>query len=354
MKTINKLILIIIFTFSLIFLSCSDSVKQNFSEDSKPVEKEIVRGPQKENEWSIMLSEIEEIVDPNNISWPRIVNINDKEIVIYDRPKRITTVSLGHDEILFGISNNDQIVGTTSFAQEEGSNIKNKAKGLPTVSNDPESIIVLDPDIVFADPFASMDLIDALEDFGIKVIQTKLNNSVEGRKKDILLMSYMTGNLSEAVKLINLVDRNVEILENFATENKESTKKVMTLSWWDAYWTSGKGSTEDSIISLTGAINLSALYGIESNATIDKELLIAMNPEIILITQSIDWGGRDFYNQLFNDDSLSNIDAIKNNEVYMVNPNWWSTLSYWNIKGSEELAKILWDLEEITYFEDYK
>ena len=170
MKTINKLILIIIFTFSLIFLSCSDSVKQNFSEDSKPVEKEIVRGPQKENEWSIMLSEIEEIVDPNNISWPRIVNINDKEIVIYDRPKRITTVSLGHDEILFGISNNDQIVGTTSFAQEEGSNIQDKAKGLPTVSNDPESIIVLDPDIVFADPFTSMELIDALEDFGIKVI----------------------------------------------------------------------------------------------------------------------------------------------------------------------------------------
>ena len=354
MKKINKLILITIFTFSSIFLSCSDSVNQNFSENPKPVEKETVRGPQKENEWSIMLSEIEEIVDPNNISWPRIVNINNKEIIIYDRPKKITTVSLGHDEILFGISNEEQIVGTTSFAQEEGSNIKDKAKGLPTVTNDPESIIVLDPDIVFADPFTSMELIDALEDFGIKVIQTKLNNSIEGRKKDILLMSYMTGNLSEATKLVNLVERNVEILENVAKENKESTKKVITLSWWDAYWTSGKGSTEDSIISLAGAINLSTLNGIESNATIDKELLIAMNPEIILITQSVDWGGNDFYNQLFNDDSLINIDAIKNNQVYMVNPNWWSTLSYWNTKGSEELAKILWDLQEIPYFGDYK
>ena len=354
MKKINKLMLITLLSFFLIFVSCSTPVKENFSENPKPLEKEATEGQHKKNDLAIMLSEIEEIVDPNNILWPRVVKINDKEIVFNDKPKRITTFSLGHDEILFGISNKDQIVATTSFAQEEGSNIKDKAKGMPTVSNDPESIIVLDPDIVFADPFASMDLIDALEDFGIKVIQTKLNNSVEGRKKDILLMSYMTGNLSEAVKLINLVDRNVEILKNFAKENKESTKKVMTLSWWDAYWTSGKGSTEDSIISLTGAINLSALYGIESNATIDKELLIAMNPEIILITQSIDWGGRDFYNQLFNDDSLSNIDAIKNNEVYMVNPNWWSTLSYWNIKGSEELAKILWDLEEIPYFEDYK
>jgi iron complex transport system substrate-binding protein len=354
MKTINKLMLIPFLSIFLIFVSCSSLVEENFSEKPKPIENENTKGQQKENELSIMLSEIEEIIDPNNISWPRIVKINDLEIVIYDRPKRITTVSLGHDEILFGISNNDQIVGTTSFAQEEGSNIKNKAKGLPTVSNDPESIIVLDPDIVFADPFTSMELIDALEDFGIKVIQTNLNNSIEGRKKDILLMSYMTGNLSEAAKLINLVERNVEILENFAKENKELPKKVMTLSWWDAYWTSGKGSTEDSIISLAGAINLSALNGIESNSTIDKELLIAMNPEIILITQSVDWGGNDFYNQLFNDNSLTNIDAIKNNEVYMVNPNWWSTLSYWNTKGSEELAKILWDLQEIPYFKDYK
>ncbi len=354
MKTLNKLILIIIFSFSLIFFSCSNSVKQNFSEDQKPAQKETTKAPQKQNEWSIMLSEIEEIVDPNNISWPRIVNINDKEIVIYDRPKRIATVSLGHDEILFGISNDDQIVGTTSFAQEEGSNIKDKVKGLPKVTNDPESIIVLDPDIVFADPFTSIELIDALEDFGIKVIQTKLNNSIEGRKKDILLMSYMTGNLSKATELVNLVERNVQILENFAKENKESTKKVITLSWWDAYWTSGKGSTEDSIISLAGAINLSTLNGIESNSTIDKELLIAMNPEIILITQSVDWGGNDFYNQLFKDDSLSDINAIKNKEVYLVNPNWWNTLSYWNTKGSEELAKILWDLKVIPYFEDYQ
>ena len=55
MKTINKLILITMFTFSLIFFSCSDSVNQNFSENPKPIEKEPVRGEQKENEWSIML-----------------------------------------------------------------------------------------------------------------------------------------------------------------------------------------------------------------------------------------------------------------------------------------------------------
>ena len=79
-----------------------------------------------------------------------------------------------------------------------------------------------------------------------------------------------------------------------------------------------------------------------------------MNPEIILITQSVTWGGKDFYDQLFSDDSLSSINAIKNNKVFMVNSNWWGTLSYWNLKGSEELAKILYDLESIEGFEQFE
>ena len=299
------------------------------------------------------LSSIDNIIDPTNISWPRTIIINDKEIVISEKPERLATISLGHDEILFGITDSTQIVATTSFAQEEGSNIQVKSEGLPTISSDPETIIAQDPDIVFADPYASPELIDALEDFGIVVIQTQLNNSIDGRKNDVWLMSYITGNLVNAKYLVEKIDNNIQSLEKLITDQQNTKMKVITLSWWDAYWTAGSGSTEDSIIKLAGAINLSAENDVESNSTIDKELLISMDPEIILITQSVQWGGNDFYNDLLADDSLSSIQAIKNGFVYMVNPNWWGTLSYWNIKGSEQLAKILYDLEKIEGFRDF-
>jgi len=299
------------------------------------------------------LSSIDSIIDPGNVSWPRTILINEKEILISDKPERLATISLGHDEILFGITDSSQIVATTSFAQEEGSNIQTKSEGLPTISSDPETIIAQDPDIVFADPYASAELIDALEDFGITVIQTQLNNSIEGRKNDVWLMSYITGNLENAKSLVDIIDTNIQSLDNLVNDQQDPKKKVITLSWWDAYWTAGSGSTEDSIIQLAGAINLSADNDVESNSTIDKELLISMNPEIILITQSVQWGGKDFYDDLLTDDSLSSIQAIKNEEVYMVNPNWWGTLSYWNIKGSEQLAKILFNVEEIEGFGDF-
>ena len=166
-------------------------------------------------------------------------------------------------------------------------------------------------------------------------------------------MAYITGNLESAEILISNIDKKVEILEYIAKNNEEVNKKVLTLSWWDAYWTAGIGSTEDSIIRLTGATNVAAENQVESNTTIEKELLISMNPEIIIVTQSINWGGKDFYDQLFEDETLSSIDAIKHGNVYMVNSNLWGTLSYWNIKGSEELMKILLDIQTIENFGDF-
>ena len=165
---------------------------------------------------------------------------------------------------------------------------------MPTVTTDPESIIVLSPDVVFADTYASVDLMDSLEDFGITVIQTQLNNGIEGRKNDIWLMAYITGNLEQASELVSDIDSKINKINEFS-KNEEVQKRVLTLSWWDSYWTAGTGSTEDSIITLAGAINTAAENGIESNTTIDKEKLISMNPEVILITQSVSWGGQDFF-----------------------------------------------------------
>ena len=348
MKNFNINLIIALSVFIFIF-GCGNNADQNLSVLNSEKQIEIIS----KNVYTNYLSEIENILDPKNLSWPRIITINGKEIIIPEKPDKLLTISLGHDEVLFGISSNDQIVGTTTFAQEEGSNIFDKAKGLPTITNDPESIIALEPDLIFADSYASVDLIDALEDIGIIVVQTPLNNDLEGRKNDIWLMAYITGNLKSAKLLINNIDNKVKILKDLADNDEKVNKRVLTLSWWDAYWAAGIGSTEDSIIRLAGATNLAAENNLESNTTIEKELLISMNPEIIIITQSVNWGGKDFYEQLFLDETLSSIDTINNKNVYLVDSNLWSTLSYWNIKGSEELVKILLNIENIENFGDF-
>tara|TARA_B100000029_G_C17571334_1_gene956692 strand:- start:1253 stop:2437 length:1185 start_codon:yes stop_codon:yes gene_type:complete len=309
----------------------------------------------KKSDFYIDLSQVEGIVNPKNLSWPREIQAMNGNIIINEEPQRILTVSLGHDEMLFGFVELDKIVATTSFSQDPGGNIFEFSNGLPIITADPEVIIAQDPDIVFADPYANPNLLDALSDLNIPVIQTTLHNDVEGRRSDILLMGYALGEIESAINLINILDDRIKFINSY-TETKDFNEKpkVLSLTYYDAYWAGGLGSTEGSIIDLSGGINIAAESGVQSNDMITKESLISMNPDIIIIPQSKEWGGQSFFNDLISDKTLKEIQAIKNDKVYLVDPRYFTTLSHWNLRGTEELMKIIWDDLRSKIFIDFR
>ena len=164
------------------------------------------------------------------------------------------------------------------------------------------------------------------------------------RRADILLMGYALGELESAQNLINMLDKRTKFINAYsATKKLEEKPKVLALTYYDAYWAGGLGSTEGSIISLSGGINIAAEVGVKSNDMITKESLISMNPDVIIIPQSKEWGGEAFLEDLVSDATLSEIKAIKDHKVYLVDPRYFTTLSHWNLRGAEELMKILWN-----------
>ena len=86
---------------------------------------------------------------------------------------------------------------------------------------------------------------------------------------------------------------------------------------------------------------------------ITKESLISMNPDVIIIPQSKEWGGESFFNDLISDNTLKEIQAIKNDKVHLVDPRYFTTLSHWNLRGTEELMKIVWDDLRTKKFIDF-
>jgi iron complex transport system substrate-binding protein len=264
-------------------------------------------------------------------------------ITIEQPPERILTVSVGHDEMLFGFADISKIIAVSIFSQDPTGNIFDLTKNLPTISSEPEIIIAQKPDIVFADPYANPSLISSLNDFGIPVIQTQLQNDYDGRVADILFTAYILDEIDGALELINIIEEKVEFIDDFK-DNLDSPEipSVLALTYYDAYWAAGKGSTEGSIIELAGGLNIAAEKGVVSNNMITKEALIIMNPDFIVIPQSVEFGGQDFHDMLFDDESFQSIDAIINNNVYLVDANYFTTLSHWNIVGAEKLMNILW------------
>ena len=156
-------------------------------------------------------------------------------------------------------------------------------------------------------------------------------------------MGYLFGEEERALALAAEVrSRHRDLLDFVRGKPIEVRPRVLALtSFSDKLYVAGIGSTEGNIIETAGGVNVAAEAGIERNTTTSLEGVVAMGPEVIIITQPAD-GANEFRKQLLGTEALAEVPAIKDDSVYPVDPKLFTTLSFWNVRGAEELAKILW------------
>ena len=259
------------------------------------------------------------------------------------KPQRIIGASIGHDELILALVPAERLVAVGRFSKDATySNVYELIQDKPEITRDPETIIAQAPDMLVTSPFFSADGIEALTRVGIPVVQTELKHDVEARINNILLTGYILGEEERAIEFA------AEVRERFGslvaiTAAAEPKPRVLALTQYsDSLWTAGANSTEGSAIVAAGGINVAEDAGIESNQTTSLEGVIAMDPQVIIIPQPAEFGAEEFRNSLLNNEALANVPAIKNNQVHIVESKHFTTLSYWNILGAEDMARILW------------
>ena len=293
---------------------------------------------------STVLNGVPGIVDPTNTGWPRTVEVLNGLVTIDAKPERILTVSLGHDEVTYAMVPPGRVVATNSYTKlEQHSNVAHLAGGVEAITLDAEQVVSYRPDLVVASPFTKADFIDALTNVGIPVVQTKLHNGPDGRIQDIILLGYVYGEVDRALALADEVQARYDALKEVTGAKPVGDRqRVLSLtSYSDKIYTAGANSTEGGIIKAADGINVAALAGLEGNPTTSLEGVISMAPEVIFIPQPPD-SGEPFREQLLANPALAEVPAIKDGRVYVVPNKFFTTLSFWNLRGAEDLAVLLW------------
>ena len=283
------------------------------------------------------------IVDASNFDWPREVEGLNGLVSIPAKPGRIITASVGHDEMTLALVPRERLVGVgNSTKNSTYSNVASLVQEIAEISRDPETIIAQSPDVVVTSPFFPAEAIEALSSTGIPVVQTELKHDPEARINSILLMGYIFGEEERAVEFASEVrERHESLVE--VTGRADPKPRVLALTQYsDKLWVAGGNSTEGGVITAAGGANAAEEAGIEGNQTTSLEGVIAMNPEVIIIAQPLEFGAEDFRQSLYANEALAEIPAIKDKQVHIVEGKHFTTLSYWNIRGAEDLARILW------------
>ena len=283
------------------------------------------------------------IVDPANFGWPREVEGVNGIVSIPSKPLRVITASVGHDEITLALVPKERLVGVGSSTKSVTySNVAPLVQDTSEITRDPETIITLSPDVVVTSPYFAAEGIDALSRLGIPVVQTDLQQGPEARIDNILLMGYIYGEENRAVEFAAEVKDRYESLVSVTGAAGPKPRVLALTQYSDTIWTAGRNSTEGGVITAAGGINAAEEAGIESNQTTSLEGVIAMSPDIIVIAQPVEFGAAEFRQSLLDNEALAEVPAIKNGQVHLVEGKHFTTLSYWNIRGAEDLANLLW------------
>lgn len=294
---------------------------------------------------------------PDRFDWPRVLELPGGTVVIERPPQRIHTLSLGHDEILVGLGVVDRLAGVGSFsANETYSNVARQVAGLPQVRRDPEEVVALDPDLVIASKFTRQDLVDSLRGAGITVARTELEDSVEGHETNIRLLAYMVGAEAAVDGLIAQIREKLAEVDEVVELTPESDR-LLVLSiarFSDSISAAGAGSTEGGIIVRAGGRNAAAEGGIEGHKTVSAEGIIALQPDLIVITQP-DESAKELRDDLLADPALAHVPAVSSGSIVIVDPRYFTTLSHWNVRGIEEMAAHIYPEQfGIVEFVDFK
>ena len=283
------------------------------------------------------------IVDATNSGWPREVEGLNGIVSIPAKPVRIITASVGHDEMTLALVPNERLVAVGGATKNETySNVASLVQEKAEISRDPELIIAQSPDVIVTSPFFPIELVEALQRAGIPVIQTELEQGPEARINAILLMGYIYGEEERAFAFADEVQARYDALVG-VTSVKEPKPRVLALTQYsDTLWVAGGSSTEGGVITAAGGLNAAEDAGITSNQTTSLEGVIAMAPDIIIIPQPVAFGAEEFRQSLLETEALAELPAIKNGAVFIVESRHFTTLSYWNIRGAEDLARMLW------------
>jgi iron complex transport system substrate-binding protein len=239
-----------------------------------------------------------------------------RKVTLKAAPQRIVSLLPSNTEILFAVGAGQQVVGVTSYCNYPPEAAKKEqVGGITTKSLSLEKIVALQPNLVLA-ASAQADIIPTLEKAGLTVMALK-PATFDDIYANIEQVGQATGHSDQAKTLTAGLRQRVEAVKakiNAIPADKRPT--VFYEVWHDPLMTAGPHTFIGQMMTLAGGKNIFNDVT-EDWPQVSAEVIVQRNPTVIV-------GPTDHSDQLTaaaiaGRSGWANLDAVKNNRIYILN-----------------------------------
>lgn len=265
-------------------------------------------------------------------------NVTDdlgRSVQINNIPRRIISLSPSNTEILYALGLQDRLIGVTTFCNYPAEALsKPKVSGFSVV--DVEKIVSLEPDLILADDLHKADVVPALEKLGIPTFVIS-PGTVDEVLNDIGILGSITGKTREAEELDSSLEQRVKTVTERVANLKGEKPRLFYVTWHDPIWTAGGNTMINDLIEKAGGRNIAGDLG--GYSTISLESVLEKNPQILVVSSSMGDQNTSL-NYINNEPRLKAVDALKNQQVFVVASDIFSRTTPRIVDALEQLAKI--------------
>ena len=262
------------------------------------------------------------------------------EVNIPTKIEKIISTAPSNTEVLMALGLGDKLVAIDKYSTDiEG--INTELPQIDFLNPDAETIIGLEPDIVIAsghnktgsveDPFK------AISEAGIPVVYIPSSDSIDGIYKDIEFIADVVNERSTGKEIVDDMKAQVEEIKAIGdtiTDKKSVYFEISPAPYLSSF---GKSTFLNEMIEIIGAKNI--FENEEGWISPTAEAIIDANPDVIITNAGYMENPTE---EIKSRDAWENINAIKNNEVYLVDQNASSRPSQNVIKALEQMAKAVY------------
>ncbi len=262
-----------------------------------------------------------------------------REVTLLQPAQKIVSLAPSNTELLFAIGAGSQVVGRDDFSDYPA-----EAAQLPSVGGSMgdynlEAIVALQPDLVLLSELNSSDLVQSLENLGLKVYYLGNPVEIEGLYTNLETLGKITGHEADAASLIESLKAKVSKVDELIATTSTRPLVFYELDATEPTkpWTAGPGTFVDQLITRAGGENLGgSLDG--AWVQISQEALIINDPEIIVMGDSIYGITAE---QVAKRAGWENLKAVTDGQIYPFDDDLASRPGPRLVDGLIELARII-------------
>lgn len=254
-------------------------------------------------------------------------------------PKRIVSLSPNLTQVIYALGSLDNVVGVTIY-DEFPPEVTELPKVGGWINPNYEAILALKPDLVVLMKDQDISFGDKLRNLGLNTFTAKSNDSISDIIQAIADLGEMLGSNEKAEQLTSYIETNLDQMEQ---RTKNLNKKTVLIvvgrnpGTLEDIYVIGTNNYIDELINLAGGKNV---VKNERNALkITKEAIFTFNPDVIIEINHQKLDRQEEILEIWN--SLNQIDAVKNKQVYILSSKVLLHPSQRIVNGAQILTDIL-------------